>query len=372
MLAYLCYYSDGPDGLMSCEPVTNCSYLNTDDDAHIKEFFQKDKKNRSQPLHCPNKNFPETWIKSEGGYYVFSSDVMDWSSSRNRCLDLGGGLVIINSHKEQETLAKHVRTVGLNALFWIGLTDSQTEGDWRWVDDTNLQRSFWDKPPDDNKDANPLGEDCVVLNARIMGKNDMSDHIYDNTKWMNKNSCGKKKSTGEKKCSHICVVVLAVFFFLSLLVNGMLTYFYFTKDKSMHCETVPNCSNSVSELEQGGPVCTYEKDWRSINFCPDLPEQWFKGNGSFYVFSSHNRNWSSSQNHCRGLDGDLVIISNKEEKEFLTGMLCAIGESDLYWSGSRTDLDHKQLNCAALKGNTQEDVSCLREEKSICEIPCHK
>nr|XP_021327539.1 C-type lectin domain family 4 member E-like [Danio rerio] len=117
--------------------------------------------------HSTFVDFPETWIKSEGGYYVFSSDVMDWSSSRNRCLDLGGGLVIINSHKEQETLAKHVRTVGLNALFWIGLTDSQTEGDWRWVDDTNLQRSFWDKPPDDNKDANPLGEDCVVLNGKI-------------------------------------------------------------------------------------------------------------------------------------------------------------------------------------------------------------
>ncbi|XP_056308773.1 C-type lectin domain family 4 member E [Danio aesculapii] len=192
MLAYLCYYSDGPDGLISCEPVTNCSYLNTDDNARIREIFQKDKKNHTQPLHCPNKNFPETWIKSKGRYYVFSSDVMDWSSSRRRCLDLGADLVIINSHEEQETLAEHVHTVGENALFWIGLTDSQIEGLWRWVDDTNLQKSlsFWDKLPDDNKDANPLGEDCVVLNGRIQMAN-----------WGDVSCLRKERSICEIPCS---------------------------------------------------------------------------------------------------------------------------------------------------------------------------
>lgn len=46
----------------------------------------------------------------------------------------------------------------------------------------------------------------------------------------------------------------------------------------------------------------------------DLPEQWLKGNGSFYVFSYHNKTWSSSRKHCQDLGGDLVFINNTEEK----------------------------------------------------------
>lgn len=60
-------------------------------------------------------------------------------------------------------------------------------------------------------------------------------------------------------------------------------------------------------------------------------------------------------------------------QEFLARRLC-VDESDLYWAGNSdgnwADPDSKQHNCAVLKGNTQEDISCLREERSICEIPC--
>ncbi|KAK9977885.1 hypothetical protein ABG768_019669 [Culter alburnus] len=205
-----------------------------------------------------------------------------------------------------------------------------------------------------------------------MSKHDTSDHIYDNTIWMKKDSLGNRKTTREKKCRPVYIII-AVLLFLSLLVNGVLAYLYFTKDKNMlHCEPVTNCSNS--DHEQDSPGCTYEEQWSSINYCPDLPEQWLKGNDRFYVFSNHNKTWSSSRKHCQDLGGDLVIINNTEEKEFLARRLCVTGESDLYWAGNSdgnwADPDSKQHNCAVLKGNTQEDISCLREERSICEIPC--
>ncbi len=61
-------------------------------------------------------------------------------------------------------------------------------------------------------------------------------------------------------------------------------------------------------------------------------------------------------------------------QEFLAQRLCVTGESDLYWAGNKDgnwpNLDSKQHNCAALKGNKQENISCSREERSICEIPC--
>ncbi|XP_051988662.1 C-type lectin domain family 4 member E isoform X2 [Xyrauchen texanus] len=136
-------------------------------------------------------------------------------------------------------------------------------------------------------------------------------------------------------------MVLSVLLFLSLLANGVLIYLYFTANTMFwQCEPVTNCSNS------------------------GLQEQWFKGKGSFYVFSSLSKNWSSSKQYCQDLGGDLVIVNNTEEKEFLAQRQCLSGESSLYWS------DKREGNCAVLKGHTQEDISCLREEKSICEIPC--
>lgn len=201
----------------------------------------------------------------------------------------------------------------------------------------------------------------------------MSDHIYGNIDCMKKDSFGIKKSAKEKRCRPICVKGLAVLLILSLLVNGVLAYLCVTKyNMLLHCEPVTNCS--ISDNEQGSQSCTYDEDWSSINYCPDLPEQWYKGNGRFYVFSSYNNTWSSSREYCKSLGGDLAIISNKEEKEFLAQRLCVTGESELYWAGNKDgnwpNLDSKQHNCAALKGNTQENISCSREERSICEIPC--
>ncbi|XP_067285071.1 galactose-specific lectin nattectin-like [Pseudorasbora parva] len=168
MLAYL-YYSTGPERQMSCEPVTHCSYSDVDHNAQIEQIVHKDMENRSQSQskNCPKKNFPEEWFQQKGRFYVFSTDTMDWYSSRERCQDLGGDLVIINSNKEQEFLARQIRNISANALYWIGLTDSRTEGVWLWVDDTKNNLSLWAMPPDDHKSAdNPLGEDCVIMNGK--------------------------------------------------------------------------------------------------------------------------------------------------------------------------------------------------------------
>ncbi|XP_048053182.1 CD209 antigen-like protein E [Megalobrama amblycephala] len=91
---------------------------------------------------------------------------MDWNSSRERCQDLGGDLVIINSMEEQEFLSERVID-----YHWIGLTDSQTEGVWLWVDNTPLNNNLlWESPPDDWKVENPLhGEDCVILKGEKWG-----------------------------------------------------------------------------------------------------------------------------------------------------------------------------------------------------------
>ncbi|XP_055036178.1 C-type lectin domain family 4 member F-like [Misgurnus anguillicaudatus] len=138
---------------------------------------------RKQPNYC--SDLKEKWVKSKGRFYVFSTDTMDWNSSRERCQALGGDLVIINDKEEEVFLAKHVGD--LNDFYWIGLTDSQTEGVWLWVDNTPCNNHSWEYPPDDWKGQNPIGEDCVILKKK--------------TKWGDVSCLRREKRICEIPCS---------------------------------------------------------------------------------------------------------------------------------------------------------------------------
>ncbi|XP_064819222.1 C-type lectin domain family 4 member E-like [Oncorhynchus masou masou] len=106
---------------------------------------------------------PEGWqIKLESSWYFLSTETKTWKESRQDCLKRGADLVIINSVLEQEFL------FSFNKRAWIGLTDSVTEGTWKWVDGTPLTTpSYWySQQPDNGRDNPKYGEeDCVELNT---------------------------------------------------------------------------------------------------------------------------------------------------------------------------------------------------------------
>ncbi|KAF5893593.1 C-type lectin domain family 4 member E-like isoform X1, partial [Clarias magur] len=75
------------------------------------------------------------------GQRVFRSSIYDislekksWNESRKDCRERGSELVIINSKEEQEFISKYF---GI-AEAWIGLTDTDTEGIFKWVDGSPL------------------------------------------------------------------------------------------------------------------------------------------------------------------------------------------------------------------------------------------
>ncbi|XP_038837937.1 C-type lectin domain family 4 member E-like isoform X2 [Salvelinus namaycush] len=97
---------------------------------------------------------PDGWQKFECSCYYLSTGEKTWEESRQDCLDRRADLVIVNSDKEQEFLFK------FNKSFWIGLTDSVTEGTWKWVDGTPLTTPrYWGsgQPNDD------VGENCALF-----------------------------------------------------------------------------------------------------------------------------------------------------------------------------------------------------------------
>ncbi|XP_071318296.1 CD209 antigen-like protein B [Trachinotus anak] len=147
----------------------------------------------SLDLYCPVvnqrtkericKKCPDSWRLFETKCYYFSSRMLNWSSSRAWCRTQGGDLLIINSEQEQKFISDTSQAPEQsNTRLWIGMTDAEEEGDWRWVDGSEvisdvqywLSRPGMATEPDDWKLDDPLGEDC--------GHIDTSENVLES--WM--------------------------------------------------------------------------------------------------------------------------------------------------------------------------------------------
>ncbi|XP_014032600.1 C-type lectin domain family 4 member E isoform X1 [Salmo salar] len=145
------------------------------------------------------------WMCQGKNCYYFSNDTLTWVESRDKCVSMGGQLVIIDSQDEQKFLDKKVGAIMSNGedKFWIGLTDQKEEGKWLWVDDTPLdsKHSFWfvakngKKEPDDwqgdNKGGkNPDGEDCARMGEKA-GTHNGKSWFDVNCGWSHRRICEK-------------------------------------------------------------------------------------------------------------------------------------------------------------------------------------
>ncbi|XP_073667957.1 uncharacterized protein [Paramisgurnus dabryanus] len=93
----------------------------------------------------------------QSSLYFISSEKKTWSDSRANCIQRGADLIIINNQEEQD----FVKSVsGLE--YWIGLSDSDVEGRWKWVDGSTLNTSFWDKSMSPEEPNGKTEENCTV------------------------------------------------------------------------------------------------------------------------------------------------------------------------------------------------------------------
>nr|XP_028576961.1 C-type lectin domain family 17, member A-like [Podarcis muralis] len=100
---------------------------------------------------------PENWVLFEKHCYFFSTSKGPWLAAKQSCVKEGAHLVVINIQAEQSFLVKQLAG---QQVFWIGLSDTVKEGEWRWVDGTPLSISFWG-PGEPNNALQ--GEDCATL-----------------------------------------------------------------------------------------------------------------------------------------------------------------------------------------------------------------
>uniref|UniRef100_A0A8C9V7M3 C-type lectin domain-containing protein n=1 Tax=Scleropages formosus TaxID=113540 RepID=A0A8C9V7M3_SCLFO len=97
---------------------------------------------------------PERWNSFKFSCYYISHEKKNWDDSRQYCKERGADLVIINS-KEEQAFIDHFQSP-----FWIGLSDKEREGTWKWVDGTIMPQyeGTWCFGQPDNFEQD---EDCV-------------------------------------------------------------------------------------------------------------------------------------------------------------------------------------------------------------------
>ncbi|XP_062865235.1 uncharacterized protein LOC134327083 [Trichomycterus rosablanca] len=118
----------------------------------------------------------EEWRKFGTSCYYISTRLKNWAESRQYCRERGADLVIINSREEQE----FIKNFKIDA--WIGLSDEESEGGWKWVDGSALTSEYWG-PGEPNDYGNK--EDCAASAHWITEFNNWNDApCFHNKGWI--------------------------------------------------------------------------------------------------------------------------------------------------------------------------------------------
>ncbi|XP_060576651.1 perlucin-like protein [Ruditapes philippinarum] len=128
---------------------------------------------------------PIGWTRYGGSCYLVLEAPLTFSGARAACAKRRAVLVHINNAEENKFLASYVKRKSKGYNYWIGLTDYNTEGTFRWIDDKSsptFQNWAYNQP--DNAQNR---EDCVHLITRL------------NFKWNDRPCLDRIKSICERK-----------------------------------------------------------------------------------------------------------------------------------------------------------------------------
>lgn len=115
----------------------------------------------------------------QGKKYSVFSELLTWESSLNAALAIGGRMLSIGNVEQDEFINNLlVSDSATEKHYWIGATDSSTEGAWTWYGESELTYTGWAEGEPNNGGGN---ENCAVIKPSAQQGG-----------WWNDRPCGEK------------------------------------------------------------------------------------------------------------------------------------------------------------------------------------
>lgn len=83
---------------------------------------------------------PKETLRFKGHTYAIIKDPSTWHVAKRKCEEMGGHLAVFDTAAESEFLKNLCRNPRITA--WVGGTDEEIEGDWRWVTGEKITLPF--------------------------------------------------------------------------------------------------------------------------------------------------------------------------------------------------------------------------------------
>ncbi|XP_060586873.1 perlucin-like protein isoform X2 [Ruditapes philippinarum] len=91
-------------------------------------------------ITCPvEKTCPDNWIVYHSSCYFFDHTATTFANAQRFCHSRNSSMVHIESVEENTFIVNHLQTFSNPGNgWWIGMTDSDVEGTWKWTDTNKL------------------------------------------------------------------------------------------------------------------------------------------------------------------------------------------------------------------------------------------
>ncbi len=105
--------------------------------------------------------------KYEGHEYKYISEQVSWYEAKKLAEEQGGYLVVFETHEEMSFVQSRLAR---RDTAWVGLTDSENEGEWKWINgeklDPLLEASFLEK----GRDLESRNYGHILLQGGLMSR----------------------------------------------------------------------------------------------------------------------------------------------------------------------------------------------------------
>lgn len=110
------------------------------------------------------RNIPSTALKFGDNYYQLYDNSMTWTQAEKYCESLGGHLATITTADENNFIKELIVNQGNKKTYWLGASDAEKEGAWKWVTGERFLFSDWENgDPNNDRRKTDEGEDYLEI-----------------------------------------------------------------------------------------------------------------------------------------------------------------------------------------------------------------